>query len=258
MDLSHITPLILTYNEEANLEETLSRLNWADRIVVIDSGSTDETLEMCRRHPRVVVVHRDFDHFADQCNFGLSQISTEWVLSLDADYKCPAEFVEELAAITPGEHAGFRAHFTYGVYGKPLRGTLYPPRVVLYRRATATYERDGHAHKVKIGGDIGTLQSRIMHDDWKSFDRWYAAQLRYAAMEADKLRSHDYRSLDWKDRIRRWPGLAAGLTLPYCLFYKRLILDGKSGWFYTMQRTFAEWLVSMKVLEQLLCSNRES
>lgn len=257
MDLSQITPLILTYNEAANIGDTLSRLPWATRVVLVDSGSTDETLEICRRSSCVDVVHRKFDHFADQCNFGLQQITTEWVLSLDADYKCPAGFPQELEALNPVHEAGFRAHFTYGVYGRPLRSTLYPPRTVLYRRQAAAYERDGHAHRVRIAGPVGTLRSKIMHDDWKTLDRWYEAQLRYAALEAEKLGRATYRTLDWKDRIRCWPGLAAALTLPYCLFYKRLILDGRPGLFYTMQRVFAEWLLSMKFLDVKLRSTQD-
>jgi glycosyltransferase involved in cell wall biosynthesis len=81
-----ITPLLLTFNERENIVRTLERLSWAHSILVIDSGSTDETCELARTNPRVRIVHRPFTSFADQCNFGLTQISTPWVLSMDADY----------------------------------------------------------------------------------------------------------------------------------------------------------------------------
>src|SRR5919198_6665657 len=81
--LDQISVLILTYNEAPNIGRTIHRLTWAKRIVVIDSGSTDETVEMILRYPQAEVVRRSFDDFATQCNFGLSQISSEWVLSLD-------------------------------------------------------------------------------------------------------------------------------------------------------------------------------
>src|SRR5438105_153618 len=61
-----ITPLILTYNEEANIDRVLQKLTWADEVVVIDSFSSDKTLEIISRYPRVRVVQRAFDHFADQ------------------------------------------------------------------------------------------------------------------------------------------------------------------------------------------------
>ena len=77
--LSQVTPLILTFNEEANISRTLAGLSWAQRILVIDSGSTDRTLELLAAVPQVEVIHRPFDSFAEQCNFGLSLIHTPWI-----------------------------------------------------------------------------------------------------------------------------------------------------------------------------------
>jgi glycosyltransferase involved in cell wall biosynthesis len=84
--LDQITALILTFNEAPNIERTLSRLKWAREIVVIDSFSTDETCDLVRKLPQARILQREFDSFAQQCNFGLQHIGTEWVLSLDADY----------------------------------------------------------------------------------------------------------------------------------------------------------------------------
>src|SRR5689334_1363822 len=99
---SQITPLILTFNEAPNIGRTLEKLSWAREILLIDSGSTDETLEITRSaHPRVRVVTRPFDTFAGQCNFGLGQITTEWVLSMDADYVLTPELVAEIQTLMP-------------------------------------------------------------------------------------------------------------------------------------------------------------
>ena len=82
-----LTALILTYNEKENIARTLGSLAWVTSVVLIDSGSTDGTQELAvASHPNVKVLFRAFDSFAGQCNFGLNQIDTEWVLSLDADY----------------------------------------------------------------------------------------------------------------------------------------------------------------------------
>ena len=102
MDLrSDITPLLITFNEIANIERTLARLGWAKRIVVIDSGSTDGTLDVLAKDPRIDVVHRPFDSFGEQCNFGLSHIRTGWVLSMDADYELSDALVAELGRLQP-------------------------------------------------------------------------------------------------------------------------------------------------------------
>jgi glycosyltransferase involved in cell wall biosynthesis len=256
--LDQITPLILTYNEEANLRCTLERLSWAKQIVVVDSCSTDKTLEILHEFHNVKVLFRKFDHFADQCNFGLEHIQTEWALSLDADYRCPAELPSELTDLTADEFTGYRAAFTYCIYGLPLRGCLYPDRTVLYRTQQARYQRDGHAHRVKVNGNIGKLRTRLLHDDRKPFSVWCEAQWKYAEIEANQLLCSSGERLGWKDRIRRWHVVAPILTFVYCLFYKRLILDGKAGWYYTMQRVYAEWLLGLTLLDRRLQSSTES
>src|SRR5262245_23534046 len=141
--------MIITYNEAANIRRTLGKLLWARKILVIDSGSTDETLKILRNYSQVEVLHHSFNDFADQCNFGIAQIDTPWVLSLDADYELSDALVKEMQILVPAkEIAGYQGQFIYRIHGRPLRGSLYPPRVVLYRRDQAVYRNEGHGHRV--------------------------------------------------------------------------------------------------------------
>src|SRR5579863_6393658 len=168
MDVESITPLILTYDEAPNIARTLDKLTWARRIVVIDSGSTDGTIELLARYPQVDVVHHPFDNFADQCNFGLTYVRTTWALSLDADYELSAELVRELQDLQETEAVrGYRASFVYSIYGRRLRGSLYTPRTVLYRARDAQYVNEGHGHRVQISGQVRQLRGVIYHDDRK-------------------------------------------------------------------------------------------
>src|SRR6185503_1242635 len=134
--IDRLTALVLTYNEAPNIERTLAGLAWAHRIVVVDSFSDDGTVEAVRSHPRVRLVQRPFDSFAEQSNFGLDQIETEWVLALDADYVCGPELAAEIEKLD-GSCVGYAASFVYCIGEKNLRGTLYPPRVILFRSARA-------------------------------------------------------------------------------------------------------------------------
>jgi glycosyltransferase involved in cell wall biosynthesis len=186
--LDQITPLILTFNEAPNIERTLSRLKWAKEIIVVDSFSTDETCDLVRKLPQTRILQREFVSFARQCNFGLQHIRTEWVLSLDADYLLSEECVAEVTDLRPSEEvAGYRAAFRYCISGRPLRASLYPPRVVLYRRARARYRDEGHGHRAQVEGTILPLRSVIHHDDRKPLDRWLREQDRYARLEAEHL-----------------------------------------------------------------------
>jgi glycosyltransferase involved in cell wall biosynthesis len=251
LNIEQVTPLILTWNEEANLERTLSALRWAREILIVDSFSTDRTLEIAASFSNVRVLQRVFDHFADQCNFGLQQIATPWTFSIDADYVCPPELMAELVSLETVFDA-WDVRFRYCVYGTALRSTLYPPRVVLHKTTQVCYVRDGHAHRVSIDGRVGHLTSAIYHDDRKPLSRWLSSQIRYSVLEADKLLSAPRGSLGWKDSIRKCMILAPFLTAVYCLIWKRLILDGRAGWYYTFQRVLAETMLSLELLDRKL------
>lgn len=250
--LDHITPLVLTYNEAPNIGRTLEQLRWARDIVVVDSFSDDDTLEIVSAFPQARWFQRRFDNFAGQCNFGLTEtdISTEWVLNLDADYVLTPELVAEIETLNPiDELTGFCARFVYCVYGRRLRSGVYPPVNVLFRKSKAFYRQDGHAHRVVLAGRIENLLSPILHDDRKPLSRWLQAQSRYTRLEATKLLSSDFRSLSWTDRVRCWRVLAPLAVLFYCLIIRGGVLDGSAGLYYAFQRALAELMLSLYLIE---------
>ena len=250
--LDQITPLILTFNEAPNIGRLLDCLAWAKRIVIVDSHSDDETEAIARRHPRVEVVQRRFDTHANQWNFGLQEtgIDTEWVLALDADYVPTPQFVDELRALAPApEVEGYRARFRYCVDGQPLRGGLYPPVTVLYRRAAARYEQEGHTQRVRLAGTIAALSQPLLHDDRKPLGRWYSAQIAYMRQEAEHLLDAPVRTLRLPDRVRRLVVVAPVLVFIYCLIVKGNLLDGRRGVFYALQRALAEVILSAFLVE---------
>ncbi len=254
-----ITPLLICCDEIANIERTLAALLWAQRVVVIDSGSRDGTLEaIARICPQAEVLHRPFDSFARQCNFGLAQIRSAWVLSLDADYVLSRCFLAALAGFDPeSPQAGWRVPLRYCIAGRPIRGSMLPPRICLYRPARARYHDDGHGHRVSVEGPLGTFPAPILHDDRKPLDRWLASQQRYLRQELDKLRSTPLPNLGRFDRwrARRW--LMPLLVLPYCLVLRGGILDGWRGWYYAFQRLYAELLLSLMLMEPSMEPSRD-
>jgi glycosyltransferase involved in cell wall biosynthesis len=259
--LDQITPLILTFNEEANLSRTLAGLGWARRIVVIDSGSTDATLEVLAAHSNVEVVHRPFDTHGCQWNAGLALISQGWVLSLDADYVVTPSLQQALvAAINQAESSGspassegctngFQIPFRYCVAGRPLRGTVLPPRIALFRCGCGEYIDDGHTQDLMLRGRVGLIPEPILHDDRKPLDRWLWAQQRYMRRETDKLLHTPDTQLSRADRLRKRTWLAPLAVLLVCLVQKRACLDGWRGWFYAFQRSYAELLLLLMLMD---------
>jgi glycosyltransferase involved in cell wall biosynthesis len=245
-----ITPLILTFNEAPNIERTLERLSWAREIVLIDSGSTDRTLEIVRSaHPNVRIVSRAFDSHTIQWNFGVDQVRTPWVLSLDADYVLNNEFALEIEQLNPtNDVTGYAAQFRYCIGGIPLRASVYPPRTILFQRGRSRYIDDGHTQLLQTDGVVLSLKSKIDHDDRKPFARWFKEQRRYAKIEARHLLSMSLDQLSFQDRLRRKIFVAAPSMFLYLLFGRGLILDGWRGWFYVCQRTVAELFLSIRLV----------
>ncbi|MEH2348533.1 MAG: glycosyltransferase family 2 protein [Nostoc sp.] len=248
--LERITPLILTYNEFPNIHRAIERLTWAKEIIVIDSYSTDKTIEILHSYPQVKVFERKFDTHATQWNYGLEKIKSSWVLSLDADYIVTDELISEIAVLPiDGEIDGYFTKFKYCIFGKPLRGTILPPRQTLFQKNKAIYIDDGHTQVLQLTGKSAELSTYIHHDDRKPLSRWLWAQDRYMVIEAKKLLETPESELSFSDRIRKQKILAPFIILIYCLILKGGILDGWHGWYYAFQRMLAETLLAIRLFE---------
>lgn len=251
--------MVLTLNEAPNIGRVLDQLKWAKEVVVVDSGSNDETLTIFQKYPNVRCIHRPFDCHANQWNFGIKEtgISTDWVLALDADYLLSDGLIAEMAALVPNDNvAGYETAFLYCIFGKPLRGTLYPPVTTIYRRAGSAYVQDGHTQRIKLNGTVQRLTNRISHDDRKPLSRWLASQAKYADQEATLLLSKPSRELRIQDRLRRLMVVTPWLVPLYCLTVGRGALDGWAGIYYALQRGVAEAVLALKLLEARL-ANRQ-
>jgi glycosyltransferase involved in cell wall biosynthesis len=255
-----ITPVILTFNEAANIGRTMEKLHWAKDIVIVDSLSSDDTLSIIAGFPMVRVFQRKFESHFSQWNFALKEtgITTDWVLALDADYILTEEFIDELKSLDSDTNTmGFRANFIYCVYGYRLGGSVYPPVTVLFRRAQAAYRQDGHTQRLMVDGDIRNLNSSILHDDRKSLSQWLASQDRYMKLEVNKLKQADWKQLGWADRLRKLRVVFPFIMFFYCLFVKGAIFDGSAGLYYSFQRMMAEILLSLRLIQRDFNGNIE-
>jgi glycosyltransferase involved in cell wall biosynthesis len=250
--LDQITPLILTYNEAPNIGRTLECLTWARDIVVVDSFSDDETLEIASSFAQVRVFQRAFDSHRNQWEFGLREtgIKTPWILALDADYLVTNEAVAELTRLEPdAATAAYRAKFIYCINGKELHSGIYPPVTALYRHEAASYVQDGHTQRVVVDGRIEDLRVPFLHDDRKPLRRWLQSQTRYAELETQRLMTTDRDTLSLIDRLRLRFLVVPPATLFYCLIVRGGICDGWPGLYYAFQRALAEFMLSLYLLD---------
>ena len=250
--LDEITPVLLTLNEAPNIGRTLSRLTWAKDIVVVDSGSTDATLSILKQYSQVRIFTRLFDTHCEQWEFATrkTKIGTSWILRLDADYQLSDEFIAELRHLdTRAPFSAYLAAFDYAIFSKKLISSLYPPNTILLKKDCFTLWDNGHTEAWKINGVVGVLKSRVVHDDWKSVEHWLKAQAHYMRRELAKISAKPRGLRDW---LRLHPPLMPIAVFFYCLFIKGLILDGSAGLFYTFQRTLAEAILSLMLIEERL------
>lgn len=254
-----VAVVILTFNEAPNIARTLSRVSWASDIVVVDSQSTDGTRDIAASHPGVRVFQRAFTTHAEQWNFAIAEtgITADWVLALDADFVLSDAVAAEIQALQPNTSiAGYWASFDYCIDGTALRGAAYPPVIVLYQRSRARYHQDGHTQRVQIDGAVASLSGRILHDDRKPLAQWLAAQSRYMGLEADKLTRTPSSQLSAIDKVRQTLIVMPPAMFLYCYFVRGGLLDGRKGLFYALQRSVAEAILSIYLLDRRLFGKR--
>lgn len=250
--LEDVTPVILTHNEEDNIDRTLEHLHWARDIVVVDSLSNDATIALAQKHRQVRIFQRAFDQHTRQWNYALSEtgIVTDWILALDADYVLTAEFIDEMSRLRPEpEVDAFSARFTYCVFGTPIRSAVYPEVSVLFRKRNGRYVQDGHTQRLEVPGRVIHLTGNILHDDRKPLSRWLAAQDRYMQLEAAHLAQARRSQSNWADRARHYPPLAPILIFFYAYLVRGGWRDGRHGLYYAIQRMLAEALLALRLIE---------
>jgi len=244
-----ITPVVLTYNEEPNLDRTLACLRWARRVVVLDSGSTDRTEEIARSFSNVSWNTRRFDSHGAQWRHALfeTSISTEYGLALDADMQLSPELFREIEhQFLPGGFDGGIVPFEYRIGQYMLMSSLYPPQLRLFRLAQVISSTIGHTHRFDLEGKLFRFRNYIIHDDRKPVDRWAQSQISYSRLERVRIQSATH--LNVKDRLRKrglMPLIAGSLG------YLRAggPLRGTAALQYAYERFTYEALLAIRLLD---------
>ena len=187
-----LSVVTITRNEERHIDAALASVAWADEILVVDSGSTDRTVELARRHT-ARVSHRDWTGYGAQKDHATGLATHDWVLSLDADERISPELATEIQILlrqTP-RHRGYRVPRTTWYLGRWIRTTDWYPdyQLRLYDRRVARWSTDPVHESVRVEGPVGRLQHEIRHLAYQDLSSHLATIDRYTTLAAQRLRS---------------------------------------------------------------------
>jgi glycosyltransferase involved in cell wall biosynthesis len=266
--MSAISVLILTKNEEQDLADCLKSVAWSDDVHVLDSMSTDKTVEIAENLGAKVTL-REFDGYASQRNFGLKlPFKYQWVMILDADERITPSLATELRDFTKStleSVAGGRMRRRDVWWGRWLKHAQISPFYVrLVRVGRAHYEREINEVLV-VDGEIAELTQAFMHYPFsKGLDHWIIKHNTYSRMEAEVVAKGKFIKPDLKIALfgsdfgeRRVHQKAIFYSLParpfiklcYMLIVRRAFLDGWPGIRYAILQAIYEYFIVLKTKE---------
>jgi glycosyltransferase involved in cell wall biosynthesis len=186
-----LSAIIIARDEAANLPDCLASLTFCDEIVVVDGGSTDDTVAIAGKAGARIIARPHFTGFGAQKQAALDAAGGTWVLSIDADERVPDALAREIAAtIAQPAHDGYRINRATMFLGRHLRhGGWYPDRVLrLARRGKARFSGDAVHERLEVAGSVGDLANDMTHLSYRTVDDVLAKQRRYAMLSAQVRR----------------------------------------------------------------------
>ena len=250
-DRATISAFIVCANEASNIERCLESLRWCDQIIVIDSGSTDATLEIAARYTDKII-HRDWSGYVDQKRFGLEQCGCEWVINLDADEEVSPQLRDEILQVlkldktsnTQGVN-GYQVNRVVFYLGKWWRRGLWYPefRLRVCRRSATTWGGEDPHEKAAVEGLVARLRGELHHYTYTDIRDHVA-----------RLNSHSSSAAESMFKRGKRAGLRHIILSPLlrifkCLVLKRGVLEGSRGLIVAMLEGYYVFMKYIKLLE---------
>ncbi|MGB8339831.1 MAG: glycosyltransferase family 2 protein [Burkholderiales bacterium] len=222
-----LSVIIITKNEAASMHRCIESVKWSDEIIVVDSGSTDDTVNICRHLGAKVSVTPDWPGFGPQKNRALDLATHDWVLSLDADEWVPPELRDEILAAlkNPNTVTAYRMPRLSSFCGTYLKhGGWWPDHIVrLFRRDQARFSDDLVHERVLVNGETATLKHHLMHDSMRDLDHVLSKMNAYSSAGAHMMQANGRRA-----------SLTTALVRGSWAFFRAYVLragflDGRAG-----------------------------
>lgn len=270
----NIAVVILTFNEEKNIDDCLDSIaDWADEILVVDSYSTDATIDrlLARNDSRLKVVQHAFTTHSEQWNWALDtlQITADWTLKLDADERLSEALKKEIRsrlATNSSRTDGFYISLDTVFLGKRLsRVGRLAPKLRLWRTGLCRFDGSSLNEHARLEGRTEVLRSRIDHHDNKDISAWLDKHNRYASLMAKNYSSTEYKGeirasllgnaverTKFLERLHRLMPFRPLIIFLYMYLIKMGFLNGRIGFHYCMLRAIFFYIIDLKMLEARL------
>jgi glycosyltransferase involved in cell wall biosynthesis len=242
-----VSAVIITYNEEAIIEETLSRLWWCDEVVVIDSGSTDQTVTLCREYGCAVYT-RLFSGFGEQKKYGVSKAKNDWILCIDADELLTDALIDEIRTELSKpllEYAAFNVPRNLVFMNKVFKhGKESGSCVVrLFNKQKGNWDGAVVHEQVLVNGQTKRLKNKLLHYSYNNYSQFINKLNLYSSLGAKKL----------QERNTHKSKFVAALGIPFNFFKYYIIdrnfLNGYRGFAWSSLNSFYHFVKYLKLQE---------
>lgn len=251
MPKQKLSVVVLTKNEERNIERCLESVRWADEIIVIDDNSSDATTRIAKRYTDNVVVHSLVDNFSAQRNLGSENASGDWILQMDADERVTDELKTAIMGILENgsPFSAFRFRRVNNFCGRFLAsgGEDKHRPLRLFKKGKAAFSGDRIHEKLTVNGPIGDIDAAMEHYNFPDVSHYVETQDFYSTLEARAM--YEKAGLIPEKKLRR------ELTIePLKLFFKIYMKkkgykDGIHGLVFAMLSAWRRFLIYAKYWE---------
>jgi len=241
--MTKISAIIPTLNEEIHIEAAIKSVDFADEIIVIDSFSTDKTVELAEKH-NVKIIKRKFDDFSSQKNFAILESKHPWIYILDADERVTPKVKKEIleAVKKPEDKVGFFVRRSFFFAGRNINyGGCQRDKVVrLFLKEHCRYQGVVH-EKIKANGNLGFFKNKIEHYSYKNYDHYISKMNHYG-----ELRAKEY--LKNNKRVNLYHVLIKPPARFFIHYFIRLgFLDGFPGFIFAKAQAYGVYVRYIKL-----------
>ena len=247
LKLQKVSAVIITYNEAGIIEQTLSKLEWCDEVIVIDSGSTDDTLAICKEYG-CSIFYRPFNGFGEQKKFGVTKTKNDWILFIDADELLSEALIEEIHSELNKKEikfAGFEISLNLVFmnkvfeYGKETNCH----RIRLFNKNAGNWDDSVVHEKINLNGAVKRLENKILHYSYTSYSQFLKKIDLYSGLSAKKMLSKKHN----KNKA------LIALSIPFNFFKYYLVdrnfLNGYQGFAWAVLNSIYHFVKYLKVEE---------